>query len=557
MGNSHGLGSGGARGRAAGDARDGRHGNQSAPEKRVVPKPVPVYGPKDTGRAATVDFINVHTKHFTSRIELMQGKVESLSKTDATDLLVVYLRARGDHKANRDSALAALNRSGISLVQLEKQTNPNPSYRRHYHCWLSKSLPKPRPDGFEYDRLLVYEDPGKELESDDNIALDIMQCLATVIGGEVEINSVMLPLMGGLLSHSLRKHFVRAAVEITYAWMMMGLPIRKIRILLPYDTDVSKDLETFRKLKDSLGKQDLPSKKKYDVYVSYAQEDAADAEALMFYMKETRPGIEIFDGAPKGLKMRDRGVVSVPTIHAIKKSAMILSLLSDDYFQSKECTEAFSLAYCSDFDTQGNTIVPLFWRSCDLTPLARRLIATQGVDCREQDFEKAKSLIKDWLKDSPTVAEAQPGSDVTKMNNFGDRIMMQKENQDRNLIFGETDGGKADLTRMGVNDAKSIFDDQWMNNWAVDFKSVIFGPKIGAGGFGEVFKAKHDGKIVAVKTLTPKGSEEKMIVPVKEFLQEIKLMSDLSHPNVVSFIGACVDVPTLAILLEVSVPAFV
>mmetsp|Transcript_42966 Transcript_42966/g.168098 ORF Transcript_42966/g.168098 Transcript_42966/m.168098 type:complete len:88 (+) Transcript_42966:1676-1939(+) len=73
----------------------------------------------------------------------------------------------------------------------------------------------------------------------------------------------------------------------------------------------------------------------------------------------------------------------------------------------------------------------------------------------------------------------------------------------------------------------------------------------------QVFKAKHDGKIVAVKTLTPKGSEEKMIVPVKEFLQEIKLMSDLSHPNVVSFIGACVDVPTLAILLEVSVPAFV
>eukprot|EP00171_Calliarthron_tuberculosum_P012328 IDg12328t1 len=79
-----------------------------------------------------IEFINVHRKEYTGRIELLQGSVEGLAKKDETDLLIVYLRERGVYKANRDSSMAALNRSGISLADLEKESKPQPSYRRHY-----------------------------------------------------------------------------------------------------------------------------------------------------------------------------------------------------------------------------------------------------------------------------------------------------------------------------------------------------------------------------------------------------------------------------------------
>lgn len=178
--------------RDGGSAGDGAHlttssgaGHSTAiTEVAEIAKPVPP--PAKLG-LETMDFINVHRKEYVGRIELLRGATEGLAKQDETDLLIVYLRQRGVYKGKRDSALAALNRCGISLEELEKETKPQPSYRRHYHCWLSRPIPKPRPEGFEYKRLLVYEDPGEELTRDDNIVLDVIKCLTTVIGGDIQI----------------------------------------------------------------------------------------------------------------------------------------------------------------------------------------------------------------------------------------------------------------------------------------------------------------------------------------------------------------------------------
>lgn len=53
---------------------------------------------------------------------------------------------------------------------------------------------------------------------------------------------------------------------------------------------------------------------------------------------------------------------------------------------------------------------------------------------------------------------------------------------------------------------------------------------IGKGSFGEVFKAKYKGQIVAVKTL--KSIDEET---VDRFKAEVLLSSDLRHANVVRF----------------------
>ncbi|CDF35240.1 Serine/threonine protein kinase [Chondrus crispus] len=562
------------------EQRDSEIGKvQDKNEKTVLSKvdgpdsqPISKYGKPAKLGLKQINYINVHRKDYTGRIELLQGSVEGLAPEDETDLLIVYLRERGQYKANQDSALAALNRAGYSLAQLEKETKPQPSYRRHYHCWLSRPLPKPRPPGLEFKRLLVYEDPGEELTRDDNIILDIMKCLTTVIGGDVQIQSVLIPLSGALLSPSLRKHFVKAAVQVAYSWLQMGLPVREVKILLP-DTDITKDLETFEKAKNKLTKPReflIQQSINYDVFFSYAEGDKEAATEMMEYLRGKNQSIRIFDAEPREVSVRQRGVVNQEITEAISQSRIFLSLLSDDYFHSVECTEAFSLAYCRDFDSQGNFIIPLFWRSCDLTPLARRLVATEGVDCREASFDSAQMLLEEILSALASLKEVSAGEESEEIGfdgqnhdhaeggaanmNLADKLLMAKEKNDDTGagLFDQADD-IPDIPEKIPDEASEVsamfFDNIWRDQWATDFSSIVFGPRIGAGGFGEVYKCKWNNTMVAVKTLQKIEDDDPQAV-MAEFMVEMKLMSKLSHPNVVAFLGASITAPKLAIILE-------
>jgi hypothetical protein len=78
--------------------------------------------------------------------------------------------------------------------------------------------------------------------------------------------------------------------------------------------------------------------------------------------------------------------------------------------------------------------------------------------------------------------------------------------------------------------------------------------KIGEGSFGEVYKGSLWGKDIAIKRV--KGLK---LNPHQrlEFLKEIKIMASLRHPNVILWIGACLDPPIIVTeLLERGVRYF-
>ncbi|XAR67291.1 Non-specific serine/threonine protein kinase [Bertholletia excelsa] len=61
--------------------------------------------------------------------------------------------------------------------------------------------------------------------------------------------------------------------------------------------------------------------------------------------------------------------------------------------------------------------------------------------------------------------------------------------------------------------------------------------KIGVGGFGSVYKGKlQNGNIAAIKVLSADSTQG-----VKEFLTEIKVISDIEHENLVKLYGCCVE----------------
>jgi len=62
--------------------------------------------------------------------------------------------------------------------------------------------------------------------------------------------------------------------------------------------------------------------------------------------------------------------------------------------------------------------------------------------------------------------------------------------------------------------------------------------KVGEGGFGEVFLGLWNGKKVAVKILTIKHTKYKD--NMDKFINEINIISNLRHPNIVLYMGASI-----------------
>ena len=73
-------------------------------------------------------------------------------------------------------------------------------------------------------------------------------------------------------------------------------------------------------------------------------------------------------------------------------------------------------------------------------------------------------------------------------------------------------------------------------SWRISYNELELETQIGTGAKGVVFRGKFRGTPVAIKRLP----REKMTKSnLQNFRNEIRLMADLRHPQVMQFIGAC------------------
>lgn len=87
------------------------------------------------------------------------------------------------------------------------------------------------------------------------------------------------------------------------------------------------------------------------------------------------------------------------------------------------------------------------------------------------------------------------------------------------------------------------------NSWETEYRKIKFKKKIGAGNFGEVWAGTWMQSTVAIKTVLKSMADNQEFVD--SFINEIKLMSELNHPNIVMFLGAVVNQPrSLCLILE-------
>lgn len=84
-------------------------------------------------------------------------------------------------------------------------------------------------------------------------------------------------------------------------------------------------------------------------------------------------------------------------------------------------------------------------------------------------------------------------------------------------------------------------------NWEIQLDDVELEERIGKGAYGEVYRGRLWGTDVAVKRLLSATLTPEVLENLKE---EVSILSQLRHPNVVLYLGACTAPPDVCIVTE-------
>ena len=139
---------------------------------------------------------------------------------------------------------------------------------------------------------------------------------------------------------------------------------------------------------------------------------------------------------------------------------------------------------------------------------------------------------------------------------IGNKILKNKKMKDppqQQLLFHQIDAFSSTNNNYGTNisDQEKVLKIQKKLNpydWLIKSSEVQIVKKIGSGAFGNVYFGKLRGtteiaiKVANPSTLSsssPNNSNDSQII--EEFSRELSIWSSLKHPNIVLFIGACID----------------
>jgi len=127
-------------------------------------------------------------------------------------------------------------------------------------------------------------------------------------------------------------------------------------------------------------------------------------------------------------------------------------------------------------------------------------------------------------------AEYDVGTTKAKQKNYkDDRDRRHKTKGKRNV---------EDLTQKISEDIIRKFKESGLNeNFIISYSELFFDMKIGEGGYGRVYLGKFSGIEVAIKEY---GKRKLLKRSAEEFVKEVEVISNLRHPNIVLYMGACI-----------------
>ncbi|KAG9395170.1 serine/threonine protein kinae HT1-like [Carpediemonas membranifera] len=105
---------------------------------------------------------------------------------------------------------------------------------------------------------------------------------------------------------------------------------------------------------------------------------------------------------------------------------------------------------------------------------------------------------------------------------------------------------KAELTKLGVDSSNKLY--SAIFDFFIAPEKITETEVIAAGGFGSVSRAVYKDQVVCIKKLHEAFQAD--ATSMNEFAREAKTLVELSHPNVLKFLGATVKLPAIYIVTE-------
>ncbi|KAI5069153.1 hypothetical protein GOP47_0015454 [Adiantum capillus-veneris] len=121
----------------------------------------------------------------------------------------------------------------------------------------------------------------------------------------------------------------------------------------------------------------------------------------------------------------------------------------------------------------------------------------------------------------------------TKTNTFAGHSVVHKSSMAHSL--GEDALSSALLDGRFAAEGLEGYDE-----WTIDLRRLVMGPAFAQGAFGRLYRGTYNGEDVAVKILErPENNVERAMAMEQQFAQEVIMLANLKHENVVRFLGAC------------------
>ncbi|GFP97794.1 serine/threonine-protein kinase ht1 [Phtheirospermum japonicum] len=114
-------------------------------------------------------------------------------------------------------------------------------------------------------------------------------------------------------------------------------------------------------------------------------------------------------------------------------------------------------------------------------------------------------------------------------------------------VIARSEGSWSGSSRSQSIVEKAIAEQIKREDWEIDWRSLKIGEKIAAGSCGDLYHGVYLGQDVAIKVLRSEHLNNSLEV---EFSQEVAILRQVQHENVVRFIGACTKLPHLCIVTE-------
>jgi TIR domain len=334
-----------------------------------------------------IDTIPVRYQEKDRLVMLFIGDLAGLPEREAVDVLIVSAFPN-DYVPTPTSLIGALARIGVSVADLAKDREVD--LRRFSSCWLSRPIEQPT---VHFRRLLCFEPSHRGRAAE--VVGDIFRSIVPFTTGNPPIFQIAMPLLASGDQGEPAEVMLEALTEASVHWLSVGLPLDRIKIVVRDSADYQSLRNTFARVKRrhaGTGSGPQQWTFRFDVFVSYCQQNKEEVDDLVRELQQHRPGLRIFLDR---LELQPGAAWQQHIFESLEHSQKVICVFSPDYLASKICQEEFHMALFRHRNAANGVLLPLYLYSADL-PTYMKLV--QYEDVREADRRKMAQAAERLLR---------------------------------------------------------------------------------------------------------------------------------------------------------------